>query len=82
MKYISKFDSLKKKIIRRQKTIRLEWLKIPPRGELTGDAVLTEYMEGEPDYIEFHKNIYDAVYFKNYINNDRSDWQQNGNQDE
>jgi len=43
-------------------------LTIAARENLSGEAVLTQYMEGEPGYIKFYQNEYDTVYLKDYIN--------------
>ena len=43
--------------------MRIEWLKNQPTGKLTGEQVLTQFMEGEPDYIKFAISGWDTIYF-------------------
>lgn len=48
--------------------MRVEFLKTPSTGNLNSEQVLTDYMEGEPDFIKLTTNNLDVIYFKDYIN--------------
>ena len=42
--------------------MRIEWLKNQPIGNLTGEQVLAQYMEGEPNYMKFAISGWDTIY--------------------
>lgn len=50
--------------------MRVEFLRIQPIRDMTGEQVLTKFMEGDPGYIKFAIRSFDAVYVNERFWND------------